>query len=753
MLSGPVPSAEAAARRLNLNAGSVYALLSEPEDTKRLPRAVIWVVVVVTLAPFLIIAAGGSFASPAYPFDAHVVGGLSPVPQVEALHRALSGSFTHTILEWSAFCAAIFTVILAWTHFAIRKSDVTTPIIGMALLCAGCMDAFHTLAADHLIDAPADHARLIPFTWALCRLFSALIMIIGVLIVLRRKRIDRTTPVWIVCAASIGLGLVAYGTIRLCAGADSLPQTMHPESLVSRPYDIGSLVLFVYAGVFVFPRLHRVAPSFFSHALLVSVFPQVVTQMHVAFGSAALFDSHFNVAHFLKIVAYLVPFAGLCMDYFDVSRSADRTIHVLKRSEESKDRLLYDMKKRVKELSCMYGVAKALRERETLEAVFRDVASLIPSGWQYPGITRAKVRFDDEDYVSQPFKETRWNQTSDIIVGRERKGTVEIYYIEQRPVLDEGPFLNEERHLIDGIAQALSETVERKHSEEALVEYAVSLESANEALTEAKAATDEARQALEGTVSQLCVANEELAHKNVELDQFSYVASHDLQEPLRKLTAFSSLLTKDLGSDLPDQAAKDLGFITDAAKRMHTLVQDLLSLSRAGRSAMKHDRVSLGDCADDALEMLTQRIEETGATVTRDELPDVAGDATMLTQLYQNLISNALKFVKPGRRTVIRITAERINGEWVFGLRDNGIGIKPEYAELIFAPFKRLHGCGEYSGSGIGLAVCRKTVERHGGRIWIESQEGQGSHFKFTIADGLEDKVWESDTADMPSSC
>lgn len=224
----------------------------------------------------------------------------------------------------------------------------------------------------------------------------------------------------------------------------------------------------------------------------------------------------------------------------------------------------------------------------------------------------------------------------------------------------------------------------------------------------------------------------ELARINAELDEFTHVASHDLQEPLRKLIAFGDWLRRDLGEDLPPRAAKDVEFITSAASRMQTLVQDLLKLSRAGKISMVRERVQLDQAADRALDALSLRIEETGAEIARDPLPQVWGDPTLLAQLYQNLIGNALKFAGEGPPQ-IRLTAERQGGEWVLGVKDNGIGIRPEYAEQIFKPFKRLHGRGGYEGSGIGLAVCRKVVERHKGRIWVESEEGRGAHFKFAL--------------------
>lgn len=231
----------------------------------------------------------------------------------------------------------------------------------------------------------------------------------------------------------------------------------------------------------------------------------------------------------------------------------------------------------------------------------------------------------------------------------------------------------------------------------------------------------------------LTEANADLARRNRELDEFTYIASHDLQEPLRKLISFSRLLPQDLGGDLPERAAKDLGFITDAASRMQMLVQDLLALTRAGRAELQYEPAPLKSSVDCALEALATQIVDSGATLICEELPVVKGDRTLLAQLFQNLIGNALKFRRGDVSPAIRVTCENVGGEWVFGVRDNGIGIKPQYAESVFAPFKRLHGRTEYAGTGIGLTICKKVVERHGGRIWVEPGEDGGAHFKFTL--------------------
>lgn len=238
---------------------------------------------------------------------------------------------------------------------------------------------------------------------------------------------------------------------------------------------------------------------------------------------------------------------------------------------------------------------------------------------------------------------------------------------------------------------------------------------------------------LRGKNDALCAVNAELARKNAELDSFTYVASHDLQEPLRKLTSFSKLLEMDLGGDLSATVQKDLDFISDAASRMQTLVRDVLHLSRAGNSEMRREPVALSKCVDDAVAAIAAAIEESGAEIGRDPLPTVIGDPVLLTQVFQNLLSNAVKFVAPGRKPVMHVTASGNGDGWVFGVRDNGIGIPAEHQQEVFAPFRRLHGRMEYPGTGIGLAICRRAVERHEGTIWVESVPGGGTHIRFTI--------------------
>ncbi|HEY1658324.1 MAG TPA: ATP-binding protein, partial [Candidatus Sulfotelmatobacter sp.] len=224
----------------------------------------------------------------------------------------------------------------------------------------------------------------------------------------------------------------------------------------------------------------------------------------------------------------------------------------------------------------------------------------------------------------------------------------------------------------------------------------------------------------------------ELERSNADLEQFAYVASHDLQEPLRMVAAYTQLLAERYQGKLDADADKFIGYAREGAVRMQVLIQDLLAFSRVGRKEKPFTCVDCNAVMRDVLQVLAQTITESGATVTFSRLPEVWADNTQMVQVLQNLIGNAIKF-RGKEPSVVSVQAEKRNQEWLFSVADNGIGIAPENAEQIFAVFQRLHSRSEYPGNGIGLAICKKIVERYGGKIWVESQSGCGSAFKFTM--------------------
>jgi signal transduction histidine kinase len=235
-----------------------------------------------------------------------------------------------------------------------------------------------------------------------------------------------------------------------------------------------------------------------------------------------------------------------------------------------------------------------------------------------------------------------------------------------------------------------------------------------------------------GLNRELDARNRELERSNAALQDFAYVASHDLQEPLRTVTSYTQLLQKRYGDRLGAEGAEFIGYATDAAKRMGQLIDALLEYSRVA-SSRAFEKVQSASELDVALRNLSSRIEENGAFIETGRMPLVRANPGQLALVFQNLVGNSLKYRSPERTPVVRIGAEHREDEWVFSVADNGIGIAPEHQERIFKMFQRLHARAEYDGTGIGLALVKRIVELHGGRIWVESTEGQGSTFSFTV--------------------
>ena len=227
-------------------------------------------------------------------------------------------------------------------------------------------------------------------------------------------------------------------------------------------------------------------------------------------------------------------------------------------------------------------------------------------------------------------------------------------------------------------------------------------------------------------------AEEELERSNVELEQFASAASHDLQEPLRMITSYIQILAEDYKDRLDLDADRYIDYVVDGASRMKDLIDDLLAYSRIGNQTAPLEPVDCDAVLRLVLGDLAGAIQDAGASVTHDPLPEVMGDSTQLAQVFQNLISNGIKFrgQAPPR---VHVSTAQVERDWVFSIRDNGIGIEPRHFERIFLMFQRLHHRSEYPGTGIGLALCNKVVQRHGGRIWVESEPGAGSAFHFTI--------------------
>ena len=243
----------------------------------------------------------------------------------------------------------------------------------------------------------------------------------------------------------------------------------------------------------------------------------------------------------------------------------------------------------------------------------------------------------------------------------------------------------------------------------------------------------DARAQIEASHLVLEEQTEELRRSNRDLEQFAYVASHDLQEPLRKVASFTQLLASRYGGQLDERADQYIGFAVDGAKRMQRLINDLLGFSRVGRIGSEVTDVDLDATLRRVLADLQPVIDETGAEVEVGDLPVVRGEKLLLAQLLANLVGNALKFRHPDRAPVVRVDARRVGDVWELVCQDNGIGIDPAYAERVFVIFQRLHAKDVYEGTGIGLALCKKIVEYHGGDIWVDTAVTEGAAVRWTL--------------------
>lgn len=555
-------------------------------------KGLFWVTALISILPLLLHQYGIDFASrqEMFPFDR--VHEMSENEISDAHFFSLSGAFVHTLLECSAFIVAFFTVVLSFTHFSIKKNSVT-PIIGMALFMSGCMDAFHTLAADHLIDATSPNTDLIPFTWAICRTFNSAIMIAGACIVMAHHKpaTGRAPGLALVLITSLGFGVAAWSIIHYCATVAVLPQTMFPDNTITRPWDMISLILFLLAGILVFPKFHKYNQNLFSASIWISIIPQVATQAHMAFGSTELFDGHFNIAHFLKIIAYLIPCAGLLLDYVRIHK------HELQ--------------------------MRKIEETAKIKAIKLN-------------------------------KEIREAHAGALIIARD--------------------------------AEAAKKQAENLAAE--------------------------------------------LEHSNQELEQFAYIASHDLKAPLRGINNLAKWVEEDLRDIMGEETKGNMALLRQRVTRLESLLDDLLAYSKVGHN---DDNSVLVDCKEmlNGIVYLYDDLDIVLKVNIHPNLPTFFTKKRALELVFRNLINNAIKHHD---RTEINldISVQKKDDYYIFSVKDDGPGIAPEYQERIFEMFKTLRPRDEVEGSGMGLAIIKKLIELQNGNIWIDSQAGiRGTNFSF----------------------
>ena len=398
-------------------------------------------------------------------------------------------------------------------------------------------------------------------------------------------------------------------------------------------------------------------------------------------------------------VPYL--FSGVLIEYNEELLLLGVGINISKRkkAEKQREQVLKDLNERMKEISCLFVINEAIKNPDvSIPEVMDKITQAIPNGWQYPEKTAVKVLLDKTEYRTNRYEESTTFIEEKIFIRNKLRGKIEVFVFDLDEEQKKQAFLAEEKKLLKTICNNIEIYVSRVEDEAAKKEM-----------------------------------REELLRSNKELEQFAYVASHDLQEPLRMVSSYTQMLQRRYKSKLDEKADKYIYYAVDGASRMQNLINDLLEFSRVTTHGKEFVKTDMNDAVQSAMQELQLKITESGANVTCDKLPVVKADIGQMRRLFLNLIGNALKFHRANEKPEVHISARQKGGKWLFSVKDNGIGIDEKFKDKIFVIFQRLHSSTKYKGTGIGLAVCKQIVNRHGGDIWFDSKENEGTVFHFTM--------------------
>ena len=683
-----------------------------------------WVLGMVLLAalPLLLMSFGVELSS----FGAPLAGPASD-SSVDALFHGLRGPFTHTILEWTSFCAAVGVCVLALLRFRLTQ-DGSMLLIGIAFACAGSMDAFHTLAADRLTNAVADNTDLIPFTWALCRLFNAIIILAGVGLYLvsegacqRGKRCAFMIPVS--CVAFV---LLAYGAISYCASSSDLPRTMYADAAIKRPYDLAALVPFLFGAIFVFPIYLRRNNTLFARALYLSLIPQIATQLYMILGSSELFDGAFNAAHFLKGVAYVTPCVGLLVEHAKAYGLAQEQVSMAEASSTRARAIMSAASDGIVVIDVEGRIESCNAATETIfgygqdELIGENVSLLVadPHRDRHDGYLRRFARTGKSDLIGNPTE----------VVGQRKDGTLVPLRLSVNEALAPGG------KLLVGLLHDLTAEKDlqvklcQSQKLESIGQLAAGI--AHEINTPTQYATD-----------------------NV---QFLGDAMGDLMALVESIRGIvgepeeTPEFTQDQAADLKERiAVADLEFLIDEIpKAIEQSLEGLGSVAHIVRAMKEFSHPG----TDEKSQVDLNRTIESTVTVARNEwkyvadvvfeldpaLPPVPCLQGEFNQVILNLVVNAAHAIEESRdvgpegKGTITVSSG-VDEDWVeIRIRDDGAGMPAEIKERIFDPFFTTKEVGR--GTGQGLSIARSViVDKHQGTLRVESELGQGTCFTIRL--------------------
>ncbi|MDX1394629.1 MAG: PAS domain S-box protein [Gemmatimonadota bacterium] len=609
----------------------------------------------------------------------------------------------HGAFELAAAVVALIAGILALVRFYSRKND-TLLLIGAAMIGASVLDTYHLFVTTGIPFPlmPLDHEATEPWSWFGSRFYLSLMLLWSWTAWHRENRDAKRglseLRVYMEVGAITVLSIALFGLV-------ALPEAIRTDSFVPRPFELLPGALFAFAAIGYLSKgnwRNRPFEVWLIPALLVSAAIQL---LFIPFSSTPV-DAFATVSHALKLLSYGYILVGLIASMFGLYRRLERSALLIEHSNAA-------LRGEVAEREA------AQAETRRSEEKYRNILATIQEGYFEVDLAGNFVFWNESLTDLLGYRHERMAGLNYRAYTRDAHSAAvfEVFsqvYRTGQPVrsfgweilrpdgtrryaeASAGPVRGEDGEIV-GFRGIVRDVTARRSAEERL---------------ESK--------------------SRELARSNEELRQFAYVASHDLQEPLRMVAGYTQLLARRYEGRLDAEADLFIRYTVEGVNRMQALIRDLLDYSRVQTHGRSFELVSLDSSLDWALANLEAAIEMSGASIVVDALPDVRADPTQMGQLLQNLIGNAIKF-RADRPLAIHVGAQKRAGEWQIFVRDNGIGVEPEHRARIFEIFQRGHGRDDYDGTGIGLAICKRIVERHGGRIWNEPSPGQGATFYFTL--------------------
>ncbi len=616
----------------------------------------------------------------------------------------------HTLMETVATTLALLVSPIALIRYYSQKEPLYL-FIGTGFFGAAFLDGYHAVVSSAFFAPllPSSLSSMAPWSWTAPRLFLSVLIFTS----------------WLTWWKQIGPERIRESAVYLYSGFLTLavfiffifippPAAYYPDFSIPRPGELIPGIFFLLALIGYF-RKGAWRHDSFECWLIIFLLLNAGIHLIVMPFSEQLFDIRFDMAHLLKAISYLCILTGLFISAFHIFRQSKDNAQLLAMINASMQQEIDERKRAEAKLEDSFNLQKSMNRK--LNAVINTVIDGV-------------ILIDENGIVKtfNPAAAQLFGYRPDEVIGQNVKMLMPQSYAQNHD-----QFLTNYKKTgqakIIGIGREVAGR--KKNGDEFPIELSVGETEINQApcfvgvihdITYRKLAEQERQKNIN-----------ELQRSNKELEQFAYIASHDLQEPLRMVSSYCDLLERRYRDQLDQDASDFIGFAADGARRMQNLVSDLLKFSRAGRDNIEFADVDLNEMMLTIHHSLEKLINESQATIKFGKLPVVFGSQSQLAQVFQNLLQNAIKFRRE-EPPVISIDVKKNKGMWKFTVRDNGIGIDEKFFDRVFLIFQRLHTRDDYEGTGIGLAITKRIIERHGGQIWLEkNKNGSGATFAFTL--------------------